>query len=87
MALHTVMVYTQIQLDQNFQTQGNFFVATKPNAQMLVVSEAPQGVLTTYWFAVNPGEPVQVFSTENLVIIPAHCYKKENGNLVRCGKR
>jgi hypothetical protein len=86
MAVHTVLVYTQLQFDQNFAPQGNFFVATKPNAEMLAVVEAPQGVVTTYWFRVNPGEPVQVFSTENNVIIPARCYKKELGNLVQCGK-
>lgn len=69
---------------RSFPTIGLSYKALGPANEIAVVKEVPgTGNAITYHYRVPAG--VEVVIVGDVVHIPAHCYKSEQGNTVKCG--
>jgi hypothetical protein len=89
----TVLSYVKLDFRGEWEYHfGEFsFRPVEPEAELVVVTEAPTGTLITYWFIVKrrPDPPdggimetdnVIVPTVENIVYIPERCVRKETGD-------
>jgi hypothetical protein len=60
------------------------YTPVEDRAQLQVVTEGATGTAITYFFEVPREEKVWVSIPENLVYIPAKCFRKENGDKTEC---
>ena len=60
------------------------YIPLSDRAQLQVVTEGATGVAITYSFEAPKKERVWVSIPENLIYIPARCYKKEFGDKTKC---
>jgi hypothetical protein len=86
---HTVLKFIHLQFDKNwtrhFPATIMFYTATA-TAQLLVVTEAVGGGLTTYFFRVRAGDDVCVSYDGQIVHVPARCVKAKRGDHTACAR-
>lgn len=85
---HTVLIFKKILFLGNWTRMNGadaiiYEANTKPTMQ--VVAESPTGAVTTYFFALKPGDDVWVmYGGDAQVHIPALCQKSAPGDVTKC---
>jgi hypothetical protein len=84
MSFNTVMEFTFIEFDENWDRSGTVQYTARDKAMLKVVAEDKTGNKTTYFFRVEKGAVVLVSYSVNLVYIPEKCIRREDGDKTKC---
>jgi hypothetical protein len=83
------MQFIYIEFDDNWSRESDNYKNALNHASLIVVTEGPTGVKTTYWFKVPKGEHVWIGGdqgNENIIYIPTTCIDAKYGDHSKCAK-